>query len=703
MNFPFAKNRLRGALERGFASGDLDEEIEELGELTLKSRADGEAICWALQELKRAEPAKLQDNVRTVAGLFQEVVERDCAAFEVLQERGIPELIQLFDKLDDKEERGFGVRLFLLKILAMYGTTAGTLKIVEAARQPVDPGGYLWTVILQNFSAEHPEKDLLFRELSDPLPQGFIGVSLLDAANALLIAGDSMTHPFDTEEGRERLRAWLTSSDPEQFSYAHSATAALPFISSPVQDELLDLAMNHPDAGVQMEAAWAAAKLGRLGALERLIERARDFRTASMAVRYLTELEREDLIPDEATDPSFDALAQFAQWLAHPNELGRVPDELTIADERELAWPPSGEAKPFWLIKYLTRDTTGLEEDEEECGLVGSVTFCFFSYKLAERPPEDCYAIHCYWEMEQAALIEETDVRGEAHDYERLFEEWTGRKLEKPKLAFIAELSPELNYRQRIVGLASARVGNEDGWVVLDGPRSEFYPKASQPADAYESVILKIHVGRQLLGFGRESNRAKYLAPPKPPKTNAQIVGAYEKHLAAARAAQGEKREEAFNVYSSLIAKHFVRYAEALDACARGEEIRPLVRELAQNWQEHVEGLGLLARGALSSGHLDLAEEFLVKLRSQASMFERSDEVDSLARLWFRQGKAAEARQLLLESLRKLFADGQGGGSDGAWIEECYQSRRAALLGLFPNEAEALLAAEKLPASIQPN
>src|SRR6185295_10194261 len=117
------------------------------------------------------------------------------------------------------------------------------------------------------------------------------------------------------------------------------------------------------------------------------------------ATAYLKELGRENVIPEESKRPDFEAKAEFAQWLAHPNELARFPDELEILDHRNLRWPTDGEVKHFWLIKYRVKDTTGLKTDDLGVGLVGSMTFCLFSYELEQRHPEDAYAIHCYWEM----------------------------------------------------------------------------------------------------------------------------------------------------------------------------------------------------------------------------------------------------------------------------------------------------------------
>lgn len=699
MNFLFRKNRLKSAIERGFANGKLREELGELGDLTLKSRADAEAVCWGLQQLVKGKTTKLGDAAYALAGLFQDVEDRECDAFEALREHGIPELLRLFDEIAESQtEEETNTLLFILKVLALYGTTEGTLKIVEAARLPLKPDGYMWSVVLGNFKSGHPETELLYKSLSNPLPPDFIGVSLLDAANACLIEGGEMLHPFDTAEGKQRLRAWLASCDASESSYAHSATASLPFVSNPDRDELLDLAMKHPEAGVQIEAAWAAAKLGREEGLRRLADYCRDFKHAQSAKRYLSELKREDIIPASANEPGFEALAEFAQWLAHPSELGRLPDDLEIVDHRELVWPPERESKPFWLVKYRVKDTTGLGEDDVECGLVGSMTFCFFSYKLTQRPPEDAYSVHCYWEMEHAKLIVESDVKEDPTDYQALLKQWRGGLLENPKMLFVAELSPELRYAQRLVGLASARLADSDGWVVLDGDRSEWYPKSDMPSDTYESVVLKIHVGRHLLGFAEKPDRKKYLATPPSSKPAEKVVAAYQKLLSVAQKQEGKARKEAFDNFGPL-GKHFEEYANALVRIGREKEIVTAINLLASFW-DHNSGYGTLGKAALKCGEHSLAERFFLKLRSNYKDSHRGEELGLLAEIWFKREKKEDAKELLLDCLRKLVAESKAAtGSDKRFFEDCFQNHRGTFLRLFPQGGETLLAAGEIPNS----
>jgi hypothetical protein len=117
------------------------------------------------------------------------------------------------------------------------------------------------------------------------------------------------------------------------------------------------------------------------------------------------------MVPNETIQWDFQAKADLAAWLAHPSELGRQPDELEIVDSRELAWPPDGARRRMWLIKYIVRAGTALEEDKVGCGIAGRVTYGRFSNDLDQRPIEDVYTIHAFWDMEMnARLIDRWDI-----------------------------------------------------------------------------------------------------------------------------------------------------------------------------------------------------------------------------------------------------------------------------------------------------
>jgi hypothetical protein len=691
VKLPFGKSVLRKAIERGLAQDTLKEELDGLGEVSLVTKRDAEDVLWGLRKFETAEGKGLAKRVEPLVRLCRKVGGQ--RAFLPLHEQGIPILLDLFDRMVAEEGDGAGdTPMLILKTAAMFLSLPGALKVVEEAQRPYRPGAFMWSPIFAAFDADHPHMDLVFRSFREKQPPDFAGISLLDAANGLLVEGGSIAHPFDSDSGVRRLREWLLSEVEDEESYARSATVALPFLTHAERNRLLDLAMEHRDAEVKTEAAWAAAKLGKESGFQRLVEFSTDLNLAKKAASYLNELQRGDLIPAEARDPDFRARADFSQWLAHPCELGKAPDKVEVMDHRVLAWPPECEAKPFWLLKYLLKDRTGLADDDVGCGLVGSVTFCLFSYELENRPPEDGYAIHCYWEMECAKLIDETPVEEDPEDYESLLEQWTGGPLEGAKLLRVVELDPKLRHPQQLVGVASARLEGAEGWVALDGERSQWYPKSSMPAGTTDREVLKIHVGRRLLGFETDVRRVvnEVAAPPKRPPTD--IVAAFEKLLAEAAIS---KKSDPYDCFGPLY-KHLDVYAGALVELGRGNQVGETVRLLAPHWDHH---MGRCKLGALAfhSGCRDVAEGVFLKIREDVGNNGRFEEMEMLAEIWHGRGEEDNARALLLEGLRCVLKDSKTADGSPDYLEGRFQSQRQMFLKLFPEEGSSLVTVLGIP------
>lgn len=738
---------LQLAIERGLKQGgDLVAELDELDDYTPKSKGDAKAICEALRQMDAGRiqrPRQGRSPLYTIAGLFQDT-ESGSDACEFLRLNGTPLLIRLARKAWKEEDFDSSELLFVLKMLAAYGTPEGAGLVIEVARSGFTSEGYLWSVVLRMFEVEHPEARRVFAALSDPLPEKFLAVSLLDAVNHFCLNGGELRHPFDSDEGVRRLEAWLRDADPEKFSYAVSATAALPFLQHPRQDMLFQIAFGHSDGGVQLEAAWAAAKLDRPSGWEKMATLCRDVHHSSRAKTYLRELGREDVIPEDSKRPDFEAKAEFAQWLAHPNELGRPPDELEILDHRDLRWPTDGEVKHMWLIRFRAKDTTGLASDQTGVGLVGSITFCLFSDELDQRHAEDAYAIHCYWEMANHNRITESDVE-EPSDYDSLLQQWNGPRLEEAKLIAVSEPGADTSYPRRLVGLASAKIGGMPGWAVLDGPESKWYPADDLPEGHRPNTLLKIHIGRRLLGFKGEPDRKLYLKKPEKPAPE-QIECAYEKLLAEAESAGASRRKRLFGgrgggllgnyfedyieakrslhggnpnllfteLYerllgiarshpdeaSALLNIHtplgdsFQKYVDAQAALQRQSEIVALIELFAPHW-EHNLGYGELGSAAIKAGRDDIAEKFFLQFKEKCEDWQRSARMSQLAEIQHRLGKSDEARSLLIECMRKMLEDGRKAeGSDRKLFEEWFQNHRKTFRELFPGES---LAAYGLP------
>lgn len=289
--------------------------------------------------------------------------------------------------------------LFALKLLAYCGTKEGVKCIARVARSGYKADHYMWSVVLDPFGRGHPGAAMLFAKLSKPLPQKFLAVSLLDAANAAAREHGLRKHPFDSAAGARALAGYLGSRKPTQASYAVSACAALPFISPSRRKPLLALARRHKAPHVQMEAAWAAAKMGDQAGLDFLIQKCLDRNMSLQARHYLAELGKKKLVPKAARDPDFEAMAEMCHWLSHPNEYGEPPDSIELMDKRTLYWPPTRDTRELRLFSFAYEKNRHRKQRHVGVGMVGSVTWAFFDETKPSMKPEDIYGHHCCFEL----------------------------------------------------------------------------------------------------------------------------------------------------------------------------------------------------------------------------------------------------------------------------------------------------------------
>ncbi len=402
---------LEQALARGLApGGHLSQELGALGDYPLETVADARAVCLALRryadQLQQAAAAGGSDcdcsPLHPLASLFQEA-ETD-EAYLVLEEHGLPILLEIFDRrlplaiADEGEDL-----IFVLKIFVVYGYAPGMQRIVAALRQPLDHDLFVWGVLFETVHDEHPDRQLICDQLRDPLPTGFAGVAYLDMVNRMAQHGEALPHPFDTPEGIGLLRQWAQSERPEESSYAQSVAHAIPFLTRPERAELLDLIINHEDQLVVVDGAAAAARLGRDDGFEKLSQLCEDASVSYFACQHLRDLGREELIPEIAKNPHFQAVSELCAWLTLPDAYGEIPDEVEIFDHRVAHWPPTNDTRPLWLIKYTYAADPNDAEDYPEVGigLVGSETGVLFDETTPAHSPEEIYALHCCWELQQ--------------------------------------------------------------------------------------------------------------------------------------------------------------------------------------------------------------------------------------------------------------------------------------------------------------
>jgi hypothetical protein len=396
------KSSLRSRLQAALRAGkNLSEELKfaDSGPLRL---ADAVELCMFLAEQTDIRPlidasqhGKYSTPLSYLVMPFQ--TEADEAGREHLRQQGLPELLRLCDLALAEPDPPDDPLVMIAKMFALYGYEPGVERVATIARRFPDCG---WLAICFGMfgKPEHPHGPALVEWLRDPLPPGFAAVVTLDLANTLCRQERLASHPFDTPAGHQMLEAWLRDSDPDHYGYAQSSAASLPFLPNRARTRLAALAMDHPDACVQMEAAWASAYRGGKAGLKFLARMCLDPRTSRAAQHYLEELGRSEVIPEQARAPDFRALAEMCSWLAHPNEFGRPPDDIELYDTRELYWPPTDDNRRLWLFRY--RYAKEGEEDDIGFGMVGSITFALFGEATGELCAEDVYGLHCCWELE---------------------------------------------------------------------------------------------------------------------------------------------------------------------------------------------------------------------------------------------------------------------------------------------------------------
>lgn len=508
------------ALERGSQpGGNLADELRSLGAYAISTPADASAVCDLLERLVPADSrVGGPDALGALLRLFEFIDTEVPGAFTVFQKRGMMLLVQIVnDALEDRSRREVHDVLYALLLLALYVTPEGTDIVIRAARLPFEPDNFRWKSILELYTTRRPGRKRLFRALSRPLPDGFLAIALLDAANEAKCGGARFPHPFDSPEGVTRLERYLSDRDEKHFSYAASATEALPYIGGLSQGDLLALAFDHPDSDVQLRAARKSADLGSESSVEFLVRSCLDVNLSERAKRQLIDMGRADAIPPAANERAFEVRAHFAEWLADPRELSRYPDEVEIIDRRVLNWPPEGRPIEQWLLRFKATVPQFYQPVVIGIGLVGSMTFSFvFVHEMDERPFEDCYALHCFAEMQGRRLISDYHFPkedGEAGEYNSMLANCGIDGIEDADIECVVDLSPELKQPGQLIAAATARRHGTPGCIVLDGPRSRWYPATEMPEETGAMTVLMIHIGRALIGFTEEPDRRKFIKP----------------------------------------------------------------------------------------------------------------------------------------------------------------------------------------------
>lgn len=387
---------LRDWMQKG---GDLGEAIAPFRDRSVRAESDVRAVCDALGILldRIAIEATLENTTALGSLTFR---MRDAAgpdAYETILQHGRPHMCRSVRGLLGDPAADVECTLMVVEALTRLFVPEDVGLIADAIRAPHLAGSRHWLTVFDVIEEMHPCRVDFVHELSDPLPSGIPTRGLLDTANRCAIDGDVLRHPFESKAGLDVLGSWLRRRDEGAYGDARSAAAALALLSDASRDELLPIASAHPCAAVRIDAARARAETPDDEGLHLLAELCHDPEYAWMASRYLDELERPDVVPRSALSDDLDALTEFAEWISHPCELGRLPSEMKVMDARELYWPPTKDRRRLTLIAYDCAKPG--REPELGIGFVGTEPWSLDGHTLPDMAPEDIYAVHCCDEL----------------------------------------------------------------------------------------------------------------------------------------------------------------------------------------------------------------------------------------------------------------------------------------------------------------
>ncbi|MGE0327202.1 MAG: hypothetical protein AB7K71_11605 [Polyangiaceae bacterium] len=400
---------LRRGLKRALRLDDagLAQALGELRGEEIRSGSDAELVVKVLERmpLKGAPEPKGRSCLGIVVGWLLSTESR--AAHRVTERAAVPHLMRLFDVYiggaGEDIERLRDLQ-FLVRLLALCEAKGGERCFVQVARVHHKRAHELWPTVFEPLKLEepHPWGVAVIKGLENPLPDGTLGLMLLELANQLCALGVLDEHPFAFDAAVERLARLLGDTREIALRHAKAACCALPFLPAAYRKQLIEIADEHPSPAVELEAAWALARSGKRSGMARLRDIGADPRYALAVKRYLEEIDAPaEYMPEKLQNKTFVAKATMCEWLAHPKEFGSPPTRIRKLDSRRLYWPPLDEIRRVYLFIYEYPPPGDRTEPRIGAGMVGgAMTFSLFRDRVTDSlTPKMLYAQHCLFEL----------------------------------------------------------------------------------------------------------------------------------------------------------------------------------------------------------------------------------------------------------------------------------------------------------------
>jgi hypothetical protein len=480
--------------------GDIALELERIGRYKCIRKADVVAMCRFLKRMLADEPAiGGRRALQAILLKYDQLESIELDALELSFTKLLASLSEVVDRalLNPSDFDADGI-LAALTRLAGHNCKRSFETVVKAVHLPFAPDHPLWSRVVDEYYDDNPLWKRFHRAMRKQLSPGHLGLALLEGANGLC-ATTNVRHTFDWSGGIRQLELWIRDTSDQRRRHAVSAAEALQFIDTKERIRLVPIALEHPNQEVRFAAACSAANLYHHVGLDWLAENCRNFALSDRASQHLSSLGFDKYIPEETTDPSFQARAEFARWLVDTQICERVP-EVDVVDARALNWPPDRTSTPVWLLRFCSRDEHGNDRGVG-LGFHGHRSMCHFDGCMESRPPDEIYAIYCFREMCELRLIATYDVPTDSTEYDGMLRQHGLEGLGQASVACLAELSPKLHYGRSLVAVAQTRRDGTPSWLALDGVRSRWYPSTDMRQEECAGTVLAIHIGRVLLGL----------------------------------------------------------------------------------------------------------------------------------------------------------------------------------------------------------
>lgn len=392
----------RRALDQwALGEGDLELILSGFKEHQITTLEEVQAVCRALDALHSNSDLLAAQDKHPLASLTRYLrTPNDEELRQAVVREGLP-LLRWYvtDALAGKPHQPQDV-MKVLEVLAAYQQKEDVSLIYKALLLPLSPHDPTWTAVLATYRSRHPYMKPFVQALAKNPPSGRAGLEFLKLCDHLYTTKQYLPHALNSEAGLAKLRSYLHPQSKRSPEFAVAAVHTTAFLEEANRKSLFRVASQHPDPSIVFLAKVTRASLGDQEQQRALVDRCRDVTNSYETQLKLQEIGMESLIPEDAKQPEFIALAKTAHWLVTESPLRRAPDRLKLLESRELFWLPLHKQMRLYAVRYEFDEPVGELGIKDGIAIVGGMTHSLIGETNTAMDLADVYGLHCCWELE---------------------------------------------------------------------------------------------------------------------------------------------------------------------------------------------------------------------------------------------------------------------------------------------------------------